>query len=105
MQIVEKKLAELQPYENNPRKNDAAVPFVANSIKLGIDDVCQESTVDSRIDDVNTFTINANQIDKVVTCMLAGGDDGIGKTASLTSVECALRSVFPAVVLFIVCIR
>lgn len=33
MQIVEKKLAELQPYENNPRKNDAAVPFVANSIK------------------------------------------------------------------------
>ena len=26
MNIVEKKLGELQPYENNPRKNDTAVP-------------------------------------------------------------------------------
>lgn len=25
MQIVEKRIEELQPYENNPRKNDAAV--------------------------------------------------------------------------------
>lgn len=33
MQIVEKKLSELQPYENNPRKNEKAVPLVANSIK------------------------------------------------------------------------
>ena len=33
MQIVEKRLEELQPYENNPRKNDKAVPLVANSIK------------------------------------------------------------------------
>lgn len=33
MQIVEKKLAELQPYENNPRKNDNAVEYVAESIK------------------------------------------------------------------------
>ena len=33
MNIVEKKLGELQPYENNPRKNDSAVPYVAESIK------------------------------------------------------------------------
>lgn len=33
MQIVEKRLNELQPYENNPRKNDTAVPYVAESIK------------------------------------------------------------------------
>lgn len=33
MNIVEKRLDELQPYENNPRKNDNAVPYVAESIK------------------------------------------------------------------------
>lgn len=33
MNIVEKKLSELKPYENNPRKNDEAVEYVANSIK------------------------------------------------------------------------
>lgn len=33
MKIIEKKIGELQPYENNPRKNDKAVHFVANSIK------------------------------------------------------------------------
>ena len=33
MQIVEKRLEELQPYENNPRKNDVAVPYVKNSIQ------------------------------------------------------------------------
>ena len=33
MQIVEKRLGELQPYDNNPRKNDGAVPYVAESIK------------------------------------------------------------------------
>ena len=33
MNIVEKRLGELQPYENNPRKNDAAVPYVAESIR------------------------------------------------------------------------
>ena len=33
MNIVEKKLCELQPYENNPRKNEAAVPYVMESIK------------------------------------------------------------------------
>lgn len=32
MNIVEKKLSELKPYENNPRKNDEAVEYVANSI-------------------------------------------------------------------------
>jgi len=32
MKIVEKRLEELQPYENNPRKNDAAVEYVAKSI-------------------------------------------------------------------------
>ena len=33
MQIVEKLLTEIQPYEKNPRKNDDAVQYVANSIK------------------------------------------------------------------------
>ena len=33
MQVVEKRIAELQPYENNPRRNDDAVPYVAESIK------------------------------------------------------------------------
>lgn len=33
MKIIEKKLSELNPYENNPSKNDGAVEYVANSIK------------------------------------------------------------------------
>lgn len=33
MNIVEKRLDELTPYENNPRKNENAVPYVAESIK------------------------------------------------------------------------
>lgn len=33
MNVVEKKLAELQPYAKNPRKNDQAVPAVAESIR------------------------------------------------------------------------
>lgn len=33
MKIVNKKIEELTPYENNPRKNAEAVPFVAESIK------------------------------------------------------------------------
>lgn len=33
MQIVEKQLNEIKPYEKNPRKNDEAVRYVANSIK------------------------------------------------------------------------
>lgn len=33
MQIIEKKLTEIKPYEKNPRNNDAAVPYVANSIQ------------------------------------------------------------------------
>lgn len=33
MEIVNKKLEELKPYENNPRFNDDAVEYVANSIK------------------------------------------------------------------------
>ena len=33
MNIVEKRLDELQPYENNPRNNDRAVPYVAESIR------------------------------------------------------------------------
>lgn len=32
MNIVEKRLNELKPYENNPRINDGAVKFVKNSI-------------------------------------------------------------------------
>ena len=33
MQIIEKPIKELKAYENNPRKNDSAVEYVANSIK------------------------------------------------------------------------
>lgn len=33
MKIVEKNINELVMYENNPRKNDEAVKYVANSIK------------------------------------------------------------------------
>lgn len=33
MEIIEKRLEELKPYENNPRQNDNAVESVANSIK------------------------------------------------------------------------
>lgn len=33
MQIIDKKLTELIPYEKNPRKNDKAVKYVAESIK------------------------------------------------------------------------
>lgn len=33
MKIINKKLEELKPYENNPRFNDDAVKYVANSIK------------------------------------------------------------------------
>lgn len=33
MQIILKKIDEIVPYERNPRKNDDAVEFVANSIK------------------------------------------------------------------------
>lgn len=33
MNIVQKKIDEIKPYEKNPRKNDEAVEYVANSIK------------------------------------------------------------------------
>lgn len=33
MNIVNKKIEELKPYENNPRKNEKAIEYVANSIK------------------------------------------------------------------------
>ena len=33
MQIIEKKTSELKPYEKNPRNNNDAVKYVANSIK------------------------------------------------------------------------
>lgn len=33
MNIIEKKISELHPYGNNPRRNDDAVEYVANSIK------------------------------------------------------------------------
>ena len=33
MEIIDKKLNEIKPYEKNPRKNDEAVKYVANSIK------------------------------------------------------------------------
>ena len=34
MQIYDKRLDEIKPYENNPRHNDNAVDAVANSIKV-----------------------------------------------------------------------
>lgn len=33
MEIIERNIEELIPYENNPRNNDAAVEYVANSIR------------------------------------------------------------------------
>lgn len=33
MHVVEKPIGEIKPYQKNPRKNDAAVPYVANSIR------------------------------------------------------------------------
>lgn len=33
LQIIYKNISELNPYENNPRFNDEAVEYVANSIK------------------------------------------------------------------------
>lgn len=33
LQIIYKNISELNPYENNPRFNDEAVKYVANSIK------------------------------------------------------------------------
>ena len=33
MQIIEKSINDLTPYENNPRKNDKSVDYVANSIE------------------------------------------------------------------------
>lgn len=33
MEIIEKKISELKAYKNNPRNNDEAVKYVANSIK------------------------------------------------------------------------
>lgn len=33
MNIVYKKMADIKPYDNNPRNNEAAVPYVKNSIR------------------------------------------------------------------------
>ena len=33
MKVIEKKLSEIKPYENNPRNNEDAVQYVANSLK------------------------------------------------------------------------
>ena len=33
MQIIEKQIADINPYENNPRNNEAAIPYLANCIK------------------------------------------------------------------------
>ena len=33
MDVIEKKLKDIKPYEKNPRKNDSAVDAVANSIR------------------------------------------------------------------------
>lgn len=33
MEVIEKRLDQIRPYENNPRNNDDAVPYVMNSIR------------------------------------------------------------------------
>ena len=33
LQIINKKISEIKPYEKNPRRNDEAVKYVAESIK------------------------------------------------------------------------
>ena len=33
MNVIEKNISDVKPYEKNPRKNDAAVSAVANSIR------------------------------------------------------------------------
>ena len=33
LKVVYKKLSEIKPYENNPRQNDQAVPYVKKSIE------------------------------------------------------------------------
>ena len=33
MEIINRKISELTPYARNPRKNDGAVQYVANSIR------------------------------------------------------------------------
>lgn len=33
MDVINKQIDDIKPYENNPRKNDAAVQYVANSIR------------------------------------------------------------------------
>lgn len=33
MNVIDVKISDLKPYENNPRKNDEAVPYVMNSIR------------------------------------------------------------------------
>lgn len=33
MKIIDKKIEELAPYENNPRNNQEAIEYVANSIQ------------------------------------------------------------------------
>ena len=40
MNIVNKKITELKPYEKNPRFNDDTVKYVANSIKIPKNHVC-----------------------------------------------------------------
>lgn len=34
MKAIDKKIDDLKPYENNPRRNDQAVEYVANSISM-----------------------------------------------------------------------
>ena len=33
MEVIYKKIGDVKPYDKNPRKNDSAVEYVANSIK------------------------------------------------------------------------
>ena len=36
MEIVMKRTADIKPYPGNPRDNDNAVPYIAESIKLSL---------------------------------------------------------------------
>lgn len=50
MEIITKKVDELTPYEKNPRKNDEAVDYVANSINEFSfkDNICVKSKLSDK---------------------------------------------------------
>ena len=67
MQIYDKRLDEIKPYENNPRHNDNAVDAVANSIKVSYN---------------NSVKVRASRnVIKLYTWLLS---DKIGRTLKLS---------------------